>query len=160
MVSRLYVVILRKYRLAPASECPQLELSLILPSVLHRGVLACGWASLAPAPQRSPWPGRVGRAVLGVQGSLQDSGCTQHSLRGSAGAVSTFTPEKENRCRDTLHRGSWGSAQALTVRSRRGLLGIRIYPIVCFLIRKPLLRFSICPYFNEKKLGLDCPRRS
>lgn len=98
MVSRLRVVILGKYRLASASEFWQLELSLLLPSVPYRGIWACGQESPAPAPQGASWPGRVGQAVLGVQGGLWDSGCTQHSLRGSAGAVSTFILESENRC--------------------------------------------------------------
>lgn len=57
--------------------------------------------------------------------------------------------------RSTLKRRPWGSAPveqhqqvlALTPRGGRGLLGTRIYPIVCFLIRKPLLRFFNLPLF-------------
>lgn len=89
--------------------------------------------------------------------------CPLGSLRGWAGRLGD-TAHIQHRVLDSARGGSGGAteeqAQASGGLSFPGAFRRMNPPSSVSLIRKPLLRFSICPYFNEKEPGLHRPTRS
>lgn len=121
------------------------------------------------------WGARVAGGRAFPQGSQWGPGETapiQHWGLDSARAVAAFTlaapahgrswkelPPPGSTALDTVPRHS-ASRPSAGIPWLPGGFRRAAYPVVCSLIRKPLLQFSICPYFNEKEPGLRCPRRS